>query len=165
MTTERHTRGSPRAPRATLARLRAVLEVAALVMIIAVSAAMLLAIAKGFRRAAPAPAPAPVAARAARAARPPDPPLPAAPVSLDGAQLAGNALATVVAIEYSDFQCPFCGQFARTTWPSLKRAYIDTGKVRFAFRQFPLPMHANALVPPKRPSAWRRREGSGRCTT
>lgn len=50
----------------------------------------------------------------------------------------GDVDAPVVLIEYSDYRCPFCGAFARDTMPELKKKYIDTGKVRFEFRDFPL---------------------------
>jgi protein-disulfide isomerase len=41
-------------------------------------------------------------------------------------------------IEFSDYQCPFCQRFFANTLPALKRDYIDTGKVRYVFRDFPL---------------------------
>ena len=47
-----------------------------------------------------------------------------------------NALVTVV--EFSDFQCLFCRKFWVETMPQLKKAYIDTGKIRFVYRDFPL---------------------------
>lgn len=50
----------------------------------------------------------------------------------------GAANAPVVVVEYSDFQCPFCGRFARQEFHKLKTNYIDTGKIRFVFRHFPL---------------------------
>ena len=50
----------------------------------------------------------------------------------------GNADAPVTIIEFSDYQCPFCGRFYSQTLPSIKRDYIDTGKVRFAYKDFPL---------------------------
>ena len=56
----------------------------------------------------------------------------------DDAPLRGRADATLVLIEFSDFECPFCGVFARTIMPDIERAYIATGQVQFAFRHFPL---------------------------
>ena len=47
----------------------------------------------------------------------------------------------IAMIEFSDFQCPFCGQFARETFPKLKAEFIDTAQVQYAVRHFPLPMH------------------------
>ena len=46
--------------------------------------------------------------------------------------------ATVTIVEFSDFQCPFCGQFARDTEPQLISEYVDTGKVKFIYKHFPL---------------------------
>lgn len=47
-------------------------------------------------------------------------------------------------VEFSDFQCPFCQQFFNVAYKEIKTKYIDTGKVKIIFRQFPLPFHANA---------------------
>lgn len=41
-------------------------------------------------------------------------------------------------VEFADFQCPSCGMYARNTFPSVKRLYIDTGQVEYLFRHFPL---------------------------
>jgi protein-disulfide isomerase len=72
------------------------------------------------------------------------PPLPTAPVSVVDAVSKGNALAPIAMIVYSDFQCPFCKRFARETLPTLVARYVDTGKLRIFFRNFPLPIHAQA---------------------
>ncbi|MFC8374185.1 DsbA family protein [Streptomyces sp. NPDC057239] len=50
----------------------------------------------------------------------------------------GRADAPVVMIEYSDFQCPFCGRFARETKPELLRSYVDRGVLRIEWRNFPV---------------------------
>lgn len=50
----------------------------------------------------------------------------------------GSADAKVVVEEFSDFQCPMCGYFAMTAESKLRTQYIDTGKVRFIFRNFPI---------------------------
>src|SRR5205823_4587491 len=44
----------------------------------------------------------------------------------------------VTVVEYGDIQCPVCGRFARETYPTIKTNYIDTGKIRWEFRHFPL---------------------------
>lgn len=80
---------------------------------------------------------------AAPPGRPPVP-LPAEPVSIEGASALGSPTAKVVIVEFSDFQCPYCGKFARETLPALKAQYIDTGHVQLAFRHLPLPMHPRA---------------------
>jgi len=50
----------------------------------------------------------------------------------------GKADAPVTIVEYASMTCPHCANFAKTTFPALKTKYIDTGKVRFIFREFPL---------------------------
>src|SRR3989344_4197905 len=50
----------------------------------------------------------------------------------------GNEQAKVTIIAYSEYECPFCGGFSRDTLPQLKKEYIDTGKVKFVFKDFPL---------------------------
>lgn len=50
----------------------------------------------------------------------------------------GRADAPVVMIEYADYRCPFCALFSRETLPKLKKEYIDTGKVRFEWRDMPI---------------------------
>ena len=57
----------------------------------------------------------------------------------------GRAAAPVPIIEFSDLQCPYCARHALNTFPQIKRNYIDTGKVRYAARDFPLAMHRFAL--------------------
>jgi protein-disulfide isomerase len=59
-------------------------------------------------------------------------------ISIQGAPTRGNADARVVVIEYSDFQCPYCGKFARETFGAIEERYIGPGKVRYVFRNFPL---------------------------
>jgi protein-disulfide isomerase len=50
----------------------------------------------------------------------------------------GDAKAPVTIIEYASMTCPHCAHFQETTFPELKKRYIDTGKVRYIFREFPL---------------------------
>lgn len=50
----------------------------------------------------------------------------------------GSPSAPVTMVEFSDFECPFCQQFHTATWPQLKAKYIDTGKVRYIYKDFPL---------------------------
>jgi len=56
----------------------------------------------------------------------------------------GKADAPLVIVEYTDLQCPFCQQFHNTAFDQIKKEYIDTGKVRFVSRDFPLDFHPNA---------------------
>jgi protein-disulfide isomerase len=53
----------------------------------------------------------------------------------------GNDAAPLVVLEFTDLQCPVCRRFHKDTFARLKTDYIDTGKVRFITRDFPLPMH------------------------
>jgi len=50
----------------------------------------------------------------------------------------GSDKAPVTIIEYASMTCPHCAHFSTTTFPELKQRYIDTGKVRFTLRPFPL---------------------------
>jgi protein-disulfide isomerase len=56
----------------------------------------------------------------------------------------GNADAKVTIIEYASMTCGHCGAFHASTYPALKEKYIDTGKVRFIFREFPFDPLAEA---------------------
>jgi protein-disulfide isomerase len=73
--------------------------------------------------------------RAPQAAAAPNGPVRA---SVTGAPALGRADAPVTIVEFSDYQCPFCQRFFATTLPALKREYVDAGKVRYVFRDFPL---------------------------
>jgi protein-disulfide isomerase len=57
----------------------------------------------------------------------------------------GSARAPVVMIEFADHQCPFCRRHLQLDFPELKTAYIDTGKLRYVVRDFPLDIHAEAF--------------------
>lgn len=61
-----------------------------------------------------------------------------------GDQVMGKADAPVTIIEYASMTCTHCAHFHATTWPVLKKNYIDTGKVRFILREFPLDPLATA---------------------
>lgn len=49
----------------------------------------------------------------------------------------GQANAPLTLIEYSDFTCGYCLKFFKRTWPRIQARYVDTGKVRFVYRDFP----------------------------
>jgi protein-disulfide isomerase len=55
----------------------------------------------------------------------------------DGDMVLGSDKAPVTIIEYASMTCPHCAHFSEETYPELKKRYIDTGKVRFIFREFP----------------------------
>lgn len=52
--------------------------------------------------------------------------------------VSGNQNAKVTLVEFSDYQCPFCGRHYTQAEQQLKKEYIDTGKVKFYYRDFPL---------------------------
>jgi protein-disulfide isomerase len=64
-----------------------------------------------------------------------------------GDEIQGPADAPVTIVEYASMTCPHCSHFHETTYPEMKKKYIDTGKVRFIFREFPLdPLAAAASM-------------------
>jgi len=65
-------------------------------------------------------------------------------VSFDQAPIKGDPKATLILLEFTDYQCPFCGRFFRTALPEIDRVYIQTGKLRHVIKDFPLPMHEHA---------------------
>ena len=66
-------------------------------------------------------------------------------VSLDDDPVKGNQNAPVTVVEFSDFQCPFCSKFYQETLSQLEDNYIDTGKIKFVYRDMPLDnLHPNA---------------------
>ena len=50
----------------------------------------------------------------------------------------GNAAAKLTMVEFSDFQCPFCERHVRETDPQLVKEYVETGKLKVVFMDFPL---------------------------
>ncbi|MCB1378860.1 MAG: DsbA family protein [Alphaproteobacteria bacterium] len=62
-----------------------------------------------------------------------------------GERALGRADAPVVVVEYASATCPHCAEFHVDVLPSLKQTYIDTGKVRWIFREFPLDQRALAV--------------------
>lgn len=83
---------------------------------------------------------------AARTPAPAEPAVVALPDTTDAARRLGRADAPVVIIEFSDLQCPYCRRFDEQTLPWLRREYLDTGKVRYESRDFPLEFHAQAMA-------------------
>jgi len=59
-----------------------------------------------------------------------------APISSDF--VLGDSKAPVVMVEYASMSCPHCAHFSNTTLPELEKKYIQTGKLRYVLRQFPL---------------------------
>lgn len=65
-------------------------------------------------------------------------------MNLEGSEWLGSKDAPVTMVEFTDYQCTFCQRFHLSTFPELRKKYIDTGKVRFASRDLPLEFHSNA---------------------
>jgi len=65
-------------------------------------------------------------------------------VSADDDPFIGEEDAPVTIIEFSDFQCPYCQRFYLQTLPSIMENYVETGKVKIVFRDFPLGFHQYA---------------------
>ena len=62
-------------------------------------------------------------------------------------QVLGDAKAPVTIIEYASMTCSHCAAFHTTTYPQMKQRYVDTGKVRYILREFPLdPLAAGAFM-------------------
>jgi len=77
---------------------------------------------------------------------PPAPAAPSAPLPVTAAgafrgYTLGSDSARVEVTEYSDFECPFCASFATVQMPVIREQLISTGKLRWRFRDFPLPSH------------------------
>ncbi len=58
----------------------------------------------------------------------------------------GNANAPVVITEYADYQCPACQSFDMVQFPDIVRQLVETGKVRWRYRDFPLNIHPFARL-------------------
>lgn len=84
------------------------------------------------------------------AARPPDPAEAAAApggtaagpgattIRIAGRPARGAARAKVVLVEFSDYECPYCAQYATQIYPQIDREYIQTNKLRYVFKSFPI---------------------------
>jgi protein-disulfide isomerase len=66
-------------------------------------------------------------------------------ISADDDGFLGAEDAQIVIIEFSEYQCPFCSKMYQEIYPDLKKDFIDTGKVKYVYRDFPLTIHPNAI--------------------
>ena len=64
---------------------------------------------------------------------------------LSGVPMLGSNSAPITIVEYTDYQCPYCQHFHVTAFADIKKAYIDTGKVRFFSKDMPLDFHPTAM--------------------
>jgi protein-disulfide isomerase len=80
------------------------------------------------------------------AGRPPEAPPQPAKVSMDlkGRPFLGSKDAPLTMVQFTDYQCPFCQRFHTQVFPEIKKQFIDTGKLKFYSRDFPLGFHPNA---------------------
>ncbi|HJU87743.1 MAG TPA: DsbA family protein [Gemmatimonadaceae bacterium] len=62
----------------------------------------------------------------------------------DRGRIQGNENAPVWVIEVSDFECPYCGVWHDSVYAQLRREFIESGKVRFAYINYPIPSHRHA---------------------
>ena len=63
---------------------------------------------------------------------------------IEGAPSLGEKNAPVTIVEFTDYECPFCGRHYTETYGQIKKDYIDTGKVKYVMMDFPLNFHPNA---------------------
>jgi protein-disulfide isomerase len=73
-------------------------------------------------------------------------PVPAGAISLsiEGAPSRGENTAPVTMVEFTDYQCPFCGRHATQVLPTIISDYVNTGRVKYVLRDFPLQSHPDA---------------------
>jgi len=84
-----------------------------------------------------APTPTPIAAD-------PDPVPAGDPADADDDEVKGDPDATVTLIEFTDYECPFCKRHYTDTLPEILKNYVDTGKVKYVVRDYPLSFHPAA---------------------
>jgi len=80
----------------------------------------------------------------ARRGRAPEPFKPT-DVGIGGSPFLGKADAPVTMVEFTDYQCPFCKRHSTQTLPQIMKDFIDTGKLKYVLREYPLPIHPDAI--------------------
>ena len=71
--------------------------------------------------------------------------LPRDPIAITSEPFKGSASAKVALIEFSDYQCPFCSRYTQEILPQIRTDFVDTGKVKYVFRDMPLSFHKQAF--------------------
>jgi protein-disulfide isomerase len=71
--------------------------------------------------------------------------LPTDPIAIASKPFKGSGTAKVALIEFSDYQCPFCGRYTEDILPQIRADYVETGKIKYVFRDMPLSFHKNAF--------------------
>ncbi len=74
------------------------------------------------------------------------PAAPSNPATVDDDAVLGDDSAKVTIVEFTDYQCPFCSRHYTDTYGQIKKDYIDTGKIKYVTRDFPLSFHPHAEV-------------------
>lgn len=116
-------------------RLRSMLDATATVLVIVASLAVITLVASLWQRSHNEP---PEVANGTDAS------VPKEPQPLGGAAKLGDDAARVASVQFADFECVFCAQFARDTWPAIRTNYIASGQVLAIFRHLPLANHRYA---------------------
>jgi protein-disulfide isomerase len=76
----------------------------------------------------------------------PPPPFTGADISIEGDPVMGDKDAKVTLVEFTDYQCLFCGRAFQQTYPQIVADYVKTGKVKYVLHDFPLDqLHSNAF--------------------
>jgi protein-disulfide isomerase len=78
-------------------------------------------------------------------AAPPAPSAGSAKVQIGDSPTLGSPTAPLTMVEFTDYQCFFCRQFYLNSFPEIKKKFIDTGKLRYVVRDFPLSFHPDAM--------------------
>ena len=65
-------------------------------------------------------------------------------LALSDSPMLGGDDASVVVVEFTDYQCPYCSRHVRDVMPKIKREYVETGKIKYQIADFPLSFHRKA---------------------
>ena len=71
-------------------------------------------------------------------------PRPEVSLDLEGAPFRGNQNASITLVEFTDYQCPFCGRHAAETLPKIMAEYVNSGKIKYVLQDYPLESHPDA---------------------
>jgi len=66
-------------------------------------------------------------------------------VAVNADRALGDPKAALAIVEFGDYQCPYCRAFHASTFRELRTKYVDTGKVRYFYKDFPLRSHVHAF--------------------
>jgi protein-disulfide isomerase len=71
-------------------------------------------------------------------------PAPTVDVSIDDDESVGDENAPVTIVEFTDYECAFCFRYYEQIYPQIHQKYVETGKVRYVVRDFPIEFHPQA---------------------